>query len=80
MVGARTAAAARGVGSAGDDGKEGAVRLHGVPAIGAILMYLTMISGLLGGGTIEGAFLLLGMTIALLLVAIYLKMPEPGDE
>ena len=56
------------------------MRLHWVPAIGTILMYLTMISGLLGGGTIEGAFLLLGMTIALLLVAIYLKMPEPGDE
>ena len=56
------------------------MRLHWVPAIGAILLYFTMISGLLGGGTIEGAFLLLGMTIALLLVAIYLKMPEPGDE
>ena len=68
------------MGCSGNDSKEGAVRLHWVPAIGAILLYFTMISGLLGGGTIEGAFLLLGMTIALLLVAIYLKMPEPGDE
>ena len=83
VAAARTAAAARGVGCTGDDSEKGedAVKSHKVPAYSAAWTFLVLFFSVIAAE--QSTEYILSMScfiIALLLIAIYLKMPEPDDE